>query len=271
MFVREADEAVCLGPATAVAATAPRSGYLDHAALERALVAARADAAWVGWGFVAEHPEFADLCERLGIVFVGPDAGGHAAGRRQDRRQAAGRGGRRAGRAVERRAGRHASRRRSRHATRIGFPLMVKAAAGGGGRGIRRVDAPDGAGRRLRSARAPRREQAFGDGTLLLERLVSARPARRGAGDRRRPRAPRGRSACATARCQRRNQKVIEESASPALDRRAGRRRSAMAARAARAARRLPQRRHGRVPLRARRRAASRSWRSTPACRSSTP
>ena len=73
MFVRDADEAVCLGPST-VAADGTRSGYLDHGALERALVAARADAAWVGWGFVAEHPTFAELCERLGIVFVGPDA-----------------------------------------------------------------------------------------------------------------------------------------------------------------------------------------------------
>ena len=50
------------------------SAYLDYAALERALVETRADAAWVGWGFVAEHPAFAELCERLGIVFVGPDA-----------------------------------------------------------------------------------------------------------------------------------------------------------------------------------------------------
>ena len=70
MFVREADEAVCLGPG---AGGTHRSDYLDHGTLEEALVAARADAAWVGWGFVAEDPNFADLCERLGIVFVGPD------------------------------------------------------------------------------------------------------------------------------------------------------------------------------------------------------
>ena len=75
MFVREADEAFCLGPAIKVDEQGRRaSGYLDYEALERALVAARADAAWVGWGFVAEHPAFADLCERLGVVFVGPDA-----------------------------------------------------------------------------------------------------------------------------------------------------------------------------------------------------
>jgi len=61
MFVRQADEAVCLrsgGPAS--------SPYLDHGELERALRAAKADAAWVGWGFVAEDPAFAELCASLG-------------------------------------------------------------------------------------------------------------------------------------------------------------------------------------------------------------
>ncbi|MGZ4261236.1 MAG: biotin carboxylase N-terminal domain-containing protein, partial [Solirubrobacteraceae bacterium] len=64
LFVRQADERHCLG----------EGGYLDYDELERALTETRADAAWVGWGFVAEHPEFAELCERLGVVFVGPDA-----------------------------------------------------------------------------------------------------------------------------------------------------------------------------------------------------
>ena len=67
-FAREADEVVVLDSDEALA-------YLDLAALERALVRARADAAWVGWGFVAERPEFVELCDRLGVVFVGPDAG----------------------------------------------------------------------------------------------------------------------------------------------------------------------------------------------------
>ena len=71
MFAREADEAVCIddGPPTTAA-----SPYLDLALLERALLMARADAAWVGWGFVAERPEFVELCDRLGITFVGPSA-----------------------------------------------------------------------------------------------------------------------------------------------------------------------------------------------------
>ena len=116
MFVRHADEAVCVGPGTVAAPDGTRKpGYLDYPALERALRAARADAAWVGWGFVAEHPEFADLCERLGIVFVGPGRGGDAPRRRQDRGQAARRGGGRPGRAVERRARRE---RRGRAAPR---------------------------------------------------------------------------------------------------------------------------------------------------------
>src|SRR4051794_13247566 len=66
-FTREADIAYDLGPASA-------RPYLDLAVLERALVETGADAAWVGWGFVAESPAFAELCERIGVTFVGPGA-----------------------------------------------------------------------------------------------------------------------------------------------------------------------------------------------------
>lgn len=63
MFVREADEAVCLGAAQAVDANTQqtKSSYVDYDRLEQALAAARADAVWAGWGFVAEHAAFADL------------------------------------------------------------------------------------------------------------------------------------------------------------------------------------------------------------------
>ena len=75
LFVRHADDGYCLGPATGKDEDGePLSAYLDYVRLERALTETRADAAWVGWGFVAEHPAFAELCEKLGIVFVGPDA-----------------------------------------------------------------------------------------------------------------------------------------------------------------------------------------------------
>src|SRR5215213_10358030 len=65
-FVRAADEAVQLRE------TGAGSPYLDHQELARALRAARADAAWVGWGFVAEDPAFAELCADLGVTFIGP-------------------------------------------------------------------------------------------------------------------------------------------------------------------------------------------------------
>ena len=67
MFVRHADESHML-------AWHDRIPYLDYAELERALTATHADAVWVGWGFVAEHPAFVELCERLGIVFIGPSS-----------------------------------------------------------------------------------------------------------------------------------------------------------------------------------------------------
>src|SRR5581483_9520199 len=65
-FVLQADLSYCLGPAAA-------RPYLDLAVLERALVETGADAAWVGWGFVAEDPAFAELCQKLGVTFIGPD------------------------------------------------------------------------------------------------------------------------------------------------------------------------------------------------------
>src|SRR5437588_2602793 len=74
MFVREADEAISLGPARVLDTSTQqsKSSYVDYAILQRALTAARADAVWVGWGFVAEQAAFADLCSEMGIVFIGP-------------------------------------------------------------------------------------------------------------------------------------------------------------------------------------------------------
>ncbi len=214
MFVREADEAVCIGPATFVEDGRSKNGYLDFAALERALVEAQAEAAWVGWGFVAEHPDFAERCEQLGIVFVGPDSSVmRALGDKISAKRLA----EECGVPVAPWSGgpvdtvdeaRH-------HAAGIGFPLMIKARAGGGGRGIRRVDGPaelDAAFQRARDeARA-----TFGDPTVFLERLlegarhVEVQVIADGLG---------GVWAVGVRDCtlQRRHQKVLEESASTAL------------------------------------------------------
>ena len=71
MFVREADVGFNLGEPTFVDDGGHRQvAYLNYRLLEEALVATEADAAWVGWGFVAEHAEFAELCKRLDITFL---------------------------------------------------------------------------------------------------------------------------------------------------------------------------------------------------------
>ena len=149
MFVREADEAVLLD-----------GTYLDLDALERALVAARADAAWVGWGFVAERPEFAELCVRLGITFVGPSAEvmrrlGDKIGAKRLAEEAAVPVAAWSGGPVD------TLEDARRHAAQIGYPLMIKATAGGGGRGIRRVDDDAGLAEAFESARSGARPGAF--------------------------------------------------------------------------------------------------------------
>ena len=140
MFVREADEAVCLGPAHVLDASTRQTkcSYVDYARLERALATARAEAAWVGWGFVAEHAAFADLCREMGIAFIGPDGdvmrrvGDKIASKLLAERAQIPVAPWSAG-AVETVAD------ALRHAGRLGFPLLIKATAGGGGHGIRRV------------------------------------------------------------------------------------------------------------------------------------
>ncbi len=207
MFVREADEAYSVGPAAA-------RPYLDHAVLERVLTESRAEAVWVGWGFVAEDAGFADLCDRLGVVFIGPSGDamrklGDKIGSKLIAEEVGvpvapwSRGG------VDTLAEALAA------AESIGYPLMLKATAGGGGRGIRRVDGPD----QLEDAYQRTRDEAqraFGSGVVFLERLVSgARHVEvQVIADGQGTAWAIGVRDCSV---QRRNQKVIEESASPLL------------------------------------------------------
>ncbi len=171
MFVRRADETYDLGPATFVDDKGSRQvSYLDLARLERALVDTRAEAAWVGWGFVAERFEFVDLCDRLGVTFVGPSSAvmqrlgdkisSKLVAEAADVPVADWSGG-----AVDTLEDAHA------HAERLGFPLMIKATAGGGGRGIRRVKSLDELDEAFESARSEALG-AFGNGAVFLETLV---------------------------------------------------------------------------------------------------
>jgi acetyl/propionyl-CoA carboxylase alpha subunit/acetyl-CoA carboxylase carboxyltransferase component len=215
MFVREADHAVAIGPATYVDDLGhPHTGYLDYRRLERALVEGRAEAAWVGWGFVAEHPEFAELCRRLGVVFIGPDP---EVMRRLGDKIGAKRLAEAAGVPVAPWSGGPVEtiEEARRHADRIGYPLMVKATAGGGGRGIRRVLAAAELDRAFTSAR-DEASRTFGDPTVFMERLAEgARHIEvQVIADHHGTAWAAGVRDCSV---QRRYQKVVEESASTAL------------------------------------------------------
>ena len=214
MFVREADEAVLIGPDDPDQAFAT-SPYLDYAELERALRACRAEAVWPGWGFVSEKADFARLCRDLGIVFVGPSAevmealGDKIAAKELAERVGVPLAAWSGGAVPDLDSART-------HAERIGYPLMVKATAGGGGRGIRRVDSPDQLAEAFERAGSEAARTA-GDATVFLERAirggrhVEVQVVADAEGDV----WTLGVRDCSV---QRRNQKVIEESASTALD-----------------------------------------------------
>ncbi|MGI9538782.1 MAG: acetyl-CoA carboxylase biotin carboxylase subunit, partial [Miltoncostaeaceae bacterium] len=144
--------------------------YRDLAELERALVDSRADAVWVGWGFVAEDPEFAELCERLGVLFVGPPP---EVIRKLGDKMTAKSLAEEAGLTVpdwSREAVKSADEA-VRHAERLGYPLMVKAAMGRGGRGIRAAASAEELRAVFEDVRAEA-WRAFGDDRMFLERLV---------------------------------------------------------------------------------------------------
>ena len=206
-FVREADEAVLI-------AANGGNPYLDHRELERALRVARADAAWVGWGFVAEDPTFAELCERIGVVFVGPPPGVmRTLGDKIEAKLLAERVGVPvapwSGGAVD------SSEEAIDHAARIGYPLVIKASAGGGGRGIRLVSHEKEMAAAFERARDEARK-SFGDPRVFIERLVTgARHIEvQVIADHHGEAWAVGVRDCSI---QRRKQKIVEESASPVL------------------------------------------------------
>ncbi|HQR38711.1 MAG TPA: biotin carboxylase N-terminal domain-containing protein [Blastocatellia bacterium] len=216
MYVREADESVCLGSAMFVD---PRDGhrksrYFDYARIEQAFEEARVDAAWVGWGFVAEQADFADLCDRAGVVFVGPDGDTI---RRLGDKVSAKRLAEEVGVPVPAWNGGPAETAAAAlaHAEQLGFPLMLKASAGGGGRGIRRVKSSEELEEAFASAQSEALK-AFADSTVFLEELLpDARHVEvQIMADRHGTAWAVGLRDCSL---QRRHQKVIEESRSVAL------------------------------------------------------
>ncbi len=162
--VAACDEAVAL-PGDRAAST-----YLAMDAVLAAAKTTGAEAIHPGYGFLAQSAEFASRCAKAGIVFIGPRADSHA---RMGSKDAAKRLMQDAGVPVvpgylgedQTDAGLSAA------AERVGYPLMIKAVAGGGGRGMRRVEARDGFLDALASARRES-QAAFGDAKVILERFV---------------------------------------------------------------------------------------------------
>lgn len=158
-----ADEAICIGPA-------PVAGsYLNQTAIVSAAVLTGCEAIHPGYGLLSENPRFARLCSECGLAFIGPDAD-----------------------VIEKMGDKDAARRTmrdagvpvvpgcdvvssldeaKRQAEIIGYPLLIKARAGGGGRGIRRVNSPDEVELAYQSATAEA-QSAFGDGAVYMEKFL---------------------------------------------------------------------------------------------------
>ncbi|MGH2586403.1 MAG: acetyl-CoA carboxylase biotin carboxylase subunit [Dehalococcoidia bacterium] len=208
LHVRVADEAVCIGPAPA-----PQS-YLNAEAIVAAALATRADAVHPGYGFLSENADFAQACRDAGLVFIGPapEAIRTMGSKIAAKRLAASLG-------VPLLPGYDGASQDVQtleaEAARIGYPVLIKASAGGGGRGMRVVPDPAEFREALESAKREARA-AFGDDTVLLERYV-ARPRHveiQIFGDMMGTVLYLGERECSI---QRRHQKVIEEAPSPAV------------------------------------------------------
>ena len=166
--VQAADRAVCIDPAE------PARSYLNIEAILKAARQAGADAIHPGYGFLSENDAFADAVDAAGLVFIGPSgenirAMGNKAGAKR-LMQSWGMP------CIPGYEGQNTVEDQSdetlvREAHRIGFPIMCKAAAGGGGRGMRQVETPEALPAALASARSEART-AFGSDELILERAL---------------------------------------------------------------------------------------------------
>ncbi len=209
LWVRLADRAVCVGPHP------PGESYLNVPNLIAAAETTGCDAVHPGWGFLAENAGFVRACQDNDLVFVGPgpeaiEMMGDKSTAKQTMRDA---GVPLVPGSADRLSGAGEAREL---AEGVGYPVLLKAAAGGGGRGMRLVHAPDELDEAYRTASAEA-EAAFGDGGMYLEkavvepRHVEMQVLADAAGGV----LVLGERDCSI---QRRHQKLIEEGPSPALD-----------------------------------------------------
>jgi len=208
LHVRLADVAAPVGPAPAA------QSYLRGERIVEAALALGADAVHPGYGFLSENADFARMCRAAGLVFIGPPPEAIEA-----------MGGKIGARALAQAAGvpvvpgydgaDQSPERLRAEAERVGYPLLIKASAGGGGKGMRVVDGPDAFDAALEGARREAMA-AFGDDAVFLERLI-LRPRHveiQVFADSQGTVLHLGERECSI---QRRHQKILEEAPSPAL------------------------------------------------------
>ncbi|MBZ2188087.1 acetyl/propionyl/methylcrotonyl-CoA carboxylase subunit alpha [Alcanivorax sp. JB21] len=209
LHVQLADEAVCIGEATA------SQSYLNMTAILDAARRTGANAVHPGYGFMSENAEFARACQAAGIVFIGPPVDAiHLMGSKRLSKIAMQDAGVPCIPGYE--GEEQSDEQLLKEAKRIGLPLMIKASAGGGGRGMRVVTDASDIPEQLRSARSEAKN-AFGSDELILERAVM-RPRHveiQVFGDTHGNVIHLGERDCSV---QRRHQKVVEEAPSPAVD-----------------------------------------------------
>ena len=208
LHVRLADEAYCIGGSRLA------ESYLNEDAVLTTAVKSGAKAIHPGYGFFSENAGFVRECEKCGLAFVGPSA--EVIDRMGDK-DAARRTSKAAGVPVVPGCDLLKSPEEAeREARRIGCPVLIKARSGGGGRGIRKVEHAEDAGRAFSEARAEA-EAAFGDGECYMEKFVS--PAHhvevQVMADKFGNVFSLGERECSV---QRRNQKLVEESPAPCLE-----------------------------------------------------
>jgi 3-methylcrotonyl-CoA carboxylase alpha subunit len=164
VHAKTADEAIRIGPPPA------RASYLDIDAIIAAAKQAGADAIHPGYGFLSENATFVRACEAAGLIFVGPSANAvERMGSKIESKRIAEAAG------VPIVPGYHGDAQDvnslARAAAKIGFPVLIKASAGGGGRGMRRVDRASEFAAELSAAKAEA-EAAFGDSSVLIEKYI---------------------------------------------------------------------------------------------------
>ena len=159
-----ADEAICIGPAKSL------DSYANPVAILSAAIVTGADAIHPGYGFLSERSDFASMCEEIGIKFIGPQSWIiHDMGNKQNARETM----KLAGIPITPGSDGLVSSLEEAEsiATEIGFPLMIKAADGGGGKGMRRVESPDMLETMFKQAQQET-QSIYGNQHLYMERII---------------------------------------------------------------------------------------------------